>query len=152
MLSRQNLPVIDRARYGAASGLSRGAYILADGAGPVDPDLILIATGSEVHLALEVHERLVSEGVRSRVVSMPCRTVFYAQDAAYREAVLPRRVEARLSVEAATTFGWGDVVGEHGASIGLDRFGTSAPAGDLFATFGFTTEHVYQRARALLNQ
>ena len=152
VLSRQNLPVIDRARYGAASGLSRGAYILADGAGPVDPDLILIATGSEVHLALEVHERLVSEGVRSRVVSMPCRTVFYAQDAAYREAVLPRRVEARLSVEAATTFGWGDVVGEHGASIGLDRFGTSAPAGDLFATFGFTTEHVYQRARALLNQ
>ena len=87
-----------------------------------------------MHLALEVHERLVSEGVRSRVVSMPCRAVFYAQDAAYRETVLPRRVVARLSVEAATTFGWGDVVGEHGASIGLDRFGASAPGELVFAT------------------
>jgi transketolase len=151
VLSRQNLPIIDRARYGAASGLARGAYVLADGAGPVDPDLILIATGSEVHLALETHERLVSEGVRSRVVSMPCRALFYAQDAAYRETVLPRRVEVRISIEAATTFGWGDVVGEHGDSIGLDRFGASAPAGDLFETFGFTAENVYRRARALLD-
>jgi transketolase len=151
VLTRQNLPVIDRARYGAAAGLARGAYVLADGAGPVDPDLILIATGSEVQLALETHERLISEGVRSRVVSMPCRALFYAQDAAYRETVLPRRVEVRLSIEAATTFGWGDVVGEHGDSIGLDRFGASAPAGDLFKTFGFTVENVYQRARALLD-
>jgi transketolase len=151
VLSRQNLPIIDRARYGAASGLARGAYVLADGAGPVDPDLIFIATGSEVQLALEAHERLVSEGVRSRVVSMPCRALFYAQDAAYRETVLPRRVETRLSIEAATTFGWGDVVGERGDSIGLDRFGASAPAGDLFKTFGFTAENVYRRARALLD-
>ena len=149
VLTRQNLPVIDRARYAPATGLARGAYVLAD-AGPVDPDLILIATGSEVHLALEAHERLVAEGVRSRVVSMPCRGLFFAQDDAYRDAVLPPRVEARLSIEAAVTFGWRDVVGDHGQSIGLDRFGASAPAGDLFETFGFTVDNVYQRARTLL--
>ncbi len=111
------------------TGLARGAYVLADAAGPVDPDVILIATGSEVHLALEAHERLVGEGVRSRVVSMPCRTLFFAQDDGLsRRPSCRRRVEARLSVEAAATFGWRDVVGDHGASIGLDRFGASAPA------------------------
>ena len=150
VLTRQALPVIDRERYAPADGLARGAYVLADAAGPVEPDIILIATGSEVHLALEAHERLVGEGVRSRVVSMPCRTLFFAQDEAYREAVLPPRVEARLSVEAAATFGWRDVVGDHGQSIGLDRFGASAPAADLFETFGFTVDNVYGRARAML--
>jgi transketolase len=150
VLTRQNLPVIDRDRYGAAAGLTRGAYVLADAAGPVDPDLILIATGSEVHLALEAHERLVAEGVRSRVVSMPCRELFFAQGNDYRDAVLPPLVEARLSIEAAATFGWRDVVGDHGQSIGLDRFGASAPAGELFETFGFTADNVYRRARTLL--
>jgi transketolase len=150
VLTRQKLPVIDRSRYASASGLARGAYVLADAAGPVDPDLILIATGSEVHLALAAHERLVGEGVRSRVVSMPCRTLFFAQDETYRDTVLSPRVEARLSIEAAATFGWRDVVGDHGQSIGLDRFGASAPAEDLFEVFGFTVDNVYRRARALL--
>ncbi len=164
VLTRQKLPVIDRTRYAPAAGLARGAYVLADAGGAAaaggaatgggaatEPEIILIATGSEVHLALEAHERLVAEGVRSRVVSMPCRDVFFAQEPAYRDAVLPPQVGARLSIEAAVTFGWRDVVGDHGQSIGLDRFGASAPAEDLFETFGFTADNVYLRAKALLD-
>ena len=152
VLTRQKLPVIDRTRYAPAAGLARGAYVLADAPGAADdPEIVLIATGSEVHLALEAHERLVAEGVRSRVVSMPCRGLFFAQESAYRDAVLPPQVGARLSIEAAVTFGWRDVVGDHGQSIGLDRFGASAPAEDLFETFGFTVDNVYARAKALLD-
>jgi transketolase len=150
VLTRQKLPVIDRARYAPADGLERGAYVLADAGGAGDLEIVLVATGSEVQLALGAHERLVAEGVRSRVVSMPCRSLFFDQDRAYRDAVLPPDVAPRLSVEAATTFGWRDIVGDHGDSIGLDRFGASAPAADLFAAFGFTVDHVYERARALL--
>jgi len=158
VLTRQKLPVIDRTRNAPAAGLAHGAYVLADAAGAgagdgaaAEPEIILIATGSEVHLALEAHERLVAEGVRSRVVSMPCRGLFFAQEPAYRDAVLPPEVGARLSIEAAVTFGWRDVVGDHGQSIGLDRFGASAPAEDLFETFGFTADNVYLRAKALLD-
>jgi transketolase len=150
VLTRQKLPVIDRARYAPADGLERGAYVLADAGDGTEPEIVIVATGSEVQLALGAHERLVADGVRSRVVSMPCRTIFFAQDDAYRDAVLPPAVWARLSVEAAVTFGWRDVVGDRGASIGLDHFGASAPAADLFAAFGFTVDHVYERARALL--
>ena len=109
VLTRQKLPVIDRTRYAPAAGLARGAYVLADAPGAAggrtaaEPEIILIATGSEVHLALEAHERLVAEGVRSRVVSMPCRGLFFAQEPAYRDAVLPPQVGARLSIEAAVT-------------------------------------------------
>ena len=151
VLTRQKLPIIDRARYAPAEGVARGAYVLAE-AGEGEPQVILIASGSEVHLALEAHERLAGEGVRSRVVSMPCRTLFFAQDQAYRDEVLPPAVEARLSVEAAATFGWRDVVGDHGRMIGLDRFGASAPAADLFEAFGFTADHVYRVARELLGE
>ena len=151
VLTRQKLPIIDRARYAPAEGVARGAYVLAE-TGDGDPQVILIASGSEVHLALEAHERLAGEGVRSRVVSMPCRTLFFAQDEAYRDEVLPPAVEARLSIEAAATFGWRDVVGDHGRMIGLDRFGASAPADDLFDAFGFTADHVYHAARELLGE
>jgi transketolase len=151
-LTRQKLPVIDRTRYAPAAGLARGAYVLADARPGTTPDLILIATGSEVHLAIEAFERLAGEGIAARVVSMPSRTLFLEQDEVYRDEVLPPQVEARLSIEAASTFGWGDVVGKRGASLGLDRFGASAPAERLFEHFGFTADNVYRRAKALLGR
>jgi len=149
MLSRQNLPTIDRTRYAPASGVARGAYVLADAAGPGTPDLILMASGSEVQLVLAAHERLVAEGVRSRVVSMASFRLFERQDAAYRESVLPAACRRRLAVEAAVSFGWERWVGDAGEIIGLDHFGASAPAETIFEQFGFTTENVYQRAKAL---
>ncbi len=151
MLSRQNLPTIDRTRYAPASGVARGAYVLADAAGPGTPDLILMASGSEVQLVLAAHERLVAEGVRSRVVSMASFRLFERQDDAYRESVLPAACGRRLAVEAAVSFGWRRWVGDGGEIIGLDHFGASAPAGTIFEQFGFTPENVYQRARALVN-
>ena len=151
MLSRQNLPTIDRTRYAPASGVARGAYVLADAAGPGTPDVILMASGSEVQLVLAAHERLVAEGVRSRVVSMASFRLFERQDDAYRESVLPAACGRRLAVEAAVSFGWRRWVGDGGEIIGLDHFGASAPAGTIFEQFGFTPENVYQRARALVN-
>jgi transketolase len=151
MLTRQNLPTIDRDKYAPASGVARGAYVLADAAGGAAPDVILIGTGSEVPLVLEAHERLVAEGVRSRVVNMASMQLFQRQDAAYRESVLPPACRRRLAVEAGVTFGWDRWVGDAGEIIGLDHYGASAPAGILFEQFGFTGDHVYQRAKALLD-
>ncbi|MEE4274510.1 MAG: transketolase [Thermoleophilia bacterium] len=151
MLTRQNLPTIDRGAYGPASGVARGAYVLADAAGDA-PELILIASGSEVAPALEAHERLAAEGVRSRVVNLASWQLFGRQDAAYRESVLPAACRRRLAVEAGVTFGWERWVGDEGEVIGLDRFGASAPAGTLFEQFGFTADNVYARARAVLNR
>ncbi len=151
MLTRQNLPTIDRGTYGPASGVARGAYVLADAAGGA-PELILIASGSEVALALEAHERLAAEGVRSRVVNLASWQLFGRQDAAYRESVLPAACRRRLAVEAGVTFGWERWVGDEGEIIGLDRFGASAPAGTLFEQFGFTADNVYARAKAVLNR
>ncbi len=162
ILTRQKLPTIDRERYAAAGGVARGAYVLADAgasaevgtaAGPSSaPDVILIASGSEVSLALAAHERLAAGGVRSRVVSLASWRLFQDQDAAYRESVLPAACRRRLAVEAAATFGWERWVGAEGEIIGLDRFGASAPADTLFEEFGFTADHVYNRAHAMLRK
>ncbi|NLE21206.1 MAG: transketolase [Actinobacteria bacterium] len=150
MLTRQGLPTIDREKYAAADGVARGAYVLHDNAGGGVPDVILIASGSEVALALEAHERLVAEGVRSRLVNMASMRLFEQQDADYRESVLPASCSSRVAVEAGVTFGWERYVGDGGVVIGIDHFGASAPAGTLFEQFGFTADNVYARAKALL--
>jgi transketolase len=145
VLSRQNLPTLYRTRYGAASGLARGAYVLADGTGA--PEVILIGTGSEVSLCLDAHERLGQEGIRSRVVSMPSWELFDRQPEAYRNEVLPPSVTARVAVEQASTFGWGRYVGLAGEVIGMRTFGASAPLKELQKKFGFTPDHVVAAAR-----
>ncbi|MHB9052495.1 MAG: transketolase [Thermoleophilia bacterium] len=151
ILTRQGLPVLDRDKYAAASGLRRSAYILAD-ASPAHgvPDLIMIATGSEVHIALEVYERLAAEGDWVRLVSMPSWEIFEEQDAGYREQVLPAGVTRRLSVEAGASLGWHKYVGDGGDIIAIDRFGASAPGGIVLEKFGFSAENVYEHAKALL--
>lgn len=149
VLSRQKLPVLDRGRLGAASGLSRGGYVLSDPpAGEVDA--IVIATGSEVHVALAAQSVLAADGARVRVVSLPCWEVFEAQDRAYRDMVLPPGVKPRVSVEAGATFGWCRYTGEHGVALGLDRFGASAPGDVNMERFGFTAEDVADAVRSLL--
>jgi len=146
-LSRQALPTLDRAVFASAEGTARGAYILAEGsAGPV-PQVILIATGSEVSVAVAARETLESQGVSTRVVSMPCREWFDAQDQAYRDEVLPPAVRARVSVEASVSMGWRDLVGDCGRIISIDHYGESADAGTLFREFGFTPEAVAAAAQ-----
>lgn len=137
VLSRQNLPTLDRARYAPAAGLARGGYVLADAEG-ADPDVILIATGSEVHLALAAHEDLVAQGVRSRVVSLPCWELFDEQPPEYRDQVLPPSVRARVVVEQASSLGWERYAGTDGAIVGMKTFGASAPLKALMHKFGFT--------------
>jgi transketolase len=149
VLTRQALPTIDRTRYASAEGLANGAYVLAD-AKDGAPEVILMATGSEVSLVLAAHERLVGEGIASRVVSMPSWSVFEKQDAAYREAVLPRAVRARLAVEQAGAVGWDRYVGFDGGTITMSTFGASAPLAKLQAKYGFTVDNVCDRARALI--
>ncbi len=146
VLSRQALPTLDRSKYAPAAGLARGAYVLADTEGGT-PEVILIATGSEVAPCVEVHERLAADGVRSRVVSMPSWELFEAQDAAYRQIVLPREVTARVTVEAASPLGWDRYAGADGEILAMRSFGASAPYEALKSKFGFTPEHVYQAAR-----
>jgi transketolase len=150
VLTRQKLPVLDRATLGAASETLHGAYVLADAQPGTIPELILIATGSEVSLALEAHRLLSAEGIRSRVVSMPCWELFEAQQQEYRDSVLPPGVTARVSVEAASPFGWERYVGSAGAIIGVDRFGASAPGPEVMNRYGFTVEHVLAAARRVL--
>ena len=140
------MPTIDRSRYASASGLARGAYVLAD-APDAQPDVLLLATGSEVVLCLEAHERLRAEGIKSRVVSMPSWELFDDQPQEYRDSVLPPEVTARVSVEQASTFGWAKYVGARGHSIGMRSFGASAPLKDLVKKFGFTPEHVIAAAK-----
>jgi transketolase len=152
MLTRQNLPTIDREKYGPADGISKGAYVLADASGDEAPELILIGSGSEVAPVLEAHERLTAEGVRSRVVNMASWQLFGRQDAAYRDGVLPPACRRRLAVEAGVTFGWERWVGDEGDVIGLDHYGASAPAVTLFEEFGLTADNVYHRAKALLSR
>ena len=148
ILSRQNLPTLDRSRYAAASGLKRGGYVLADMGG--EPEVILISTGSEVSLCVEVYEKLASEGVKARVVSMPSWELFEQQDAAYRAAVLPPAVTRRVAVEQASTLGWERYTGLRGTIIGMKTFGASAPLKELLVKFGFTPEHVYAAAKEQL--
>jgi transketolase len=149
MLSRQPLPTLDRSRYAPASGVARGAYVLADPP-EGEPEVILIATGSEVAMTVEAYERLTADGVRARVVSMPSMELFDKQDQAYRDQVLPRSVTARVSVEKGSPFGWDRWVGPDGAIIGMSTFGESAPMKVLQAKFGFTTDHIVAVARAQL--
>lgn len=149
-LSRQPLPTLDRNKYAAASGLARGAYILADA--PGDPEVILMASGSEVSLAAEAHENLIAEGIRSRVVSMPSWDIFEHQSEEYRESVLPAKVTARISIEQASTFGWERYVGPSGRMIGMKTFGTSAPLKELQKKFGFEPGRIVEVAKELLGR
>jgi transketolase len=149
ILTRQALPTIDRGKYAPASGLARGAYVLADPA-EGKPDVLLLASGSEVALCLEAHRQLEAEGIKARVVSMPCWELFDDQPQEYRDRVLPPEVTARVSVEQASTFGWAKYVGSAGRSIGMRSFGASAPLKDLTKKFGFTPEHVVAAAREQL--
>jgi transketolase len=151
VLSRQRLPTLDRTIYKPASGLARGAYVLADGGDGV-PEIILIGTGSEVALCVAAFERLRSEGVKARVVSMPSWDVFEAQDISYREEVLPREVDARVAVEAGAALGWDRYAGASGEILAMRTFGASAPIAALEGAFGFTPEHVYQAARRQLTK
>jgi transketolase len=151
VLTRQKLPVIDRKTFAPASGLSQGAYVLADADGSA-PDVILIATGSEVSIALEAHGQLTNDGIRSRVVSMPSWELFDAQPQSYRDAVLPPSVRARVSIEAASPFGWERYVGLQGAIIGISHFGASAPGPTVMREFGFTPEHIVETAKLVLQQ
>ena len=145
VLSRQALPTIDRTKYGAASGVDRGAYVVADSGGT--PDVILIGTGSELTLCLGAYEALQAEGVRARVVSMPSWELFESQDDAYKNEVLPHSVLGRVAVEQGAVMGWDRYVGWGGAVIGMHTFGASAPAGELQKKFGFTPEKVLEAAR-----
>ncbi|TML23198.1 MAG: transketolase, partial [Actinobacteria bacterium] len=134
---------------GSAEGVANGGYILAE-AGNHQPQVILIATGSEVAIALTARERLEADGIATRVVSMPCREWFDAQDVAYRQRVLPTGVKARVSVEAGIAMSWRDLVGDAGESVSIEHYGASAPYQVLFEQFGFTPDHVVAAARASL--
>jgi transketolase len=151
VLSRQPLPTLDRTRYAPAAGVARGAYVLAD-APDGRPDVILIATGSEVALAIDAHEQLLRDGVRSRVVSMPSWDIFEQQSQDYRDSVLPPEVTARVAVEQASTFGWERYVGTQGCVIGMRTFGASAPLKALQQHFGFEPGHVVAVAKSLLGR
>ena len=151
VLTRQALPTFDRTKYASAAEVAKGAYVLAD---PPDgkPDVILLATGSEVSLCIRAYEQLTSAGIKTRVVSMPSWDIFEKQSDAYRNQVLPPAVKARVSVEEAATLGWDRYVGPSGKMIGMHSFGASAPAKDVQKKFGFTVEHVVEAAREALAQ
>jgi transketolase len=151
VVSRQPLPTLDRNKYAPADGVSQGAYILADAPGK-NPQVILIASGSEVSLAAQAHEQLVAEGIRSRVVSMPSWDIFEQQSMEYQESVLPPSVIARVAVEQASTFGWERYVGKTGRVIGMKTFGASAPLKELQKQFGFEPAHVVEVAKTLLKE
>jgi transketolase len=150
ILSRQALPTIDRGKYASAEGLRKGAYVLADTKDGADPEIILVATGSELSLALAAHEQLAADGVRSRVVSMPSWYLFEQQDHAYRDHVLPPYVRVRLAIEQAGALGWDRYVGADGATITMSTFGASAPLAKLQQKFGFTRDNVLKVARQLM--
>ena len=146
-LSRQGVPTWDPAAV-PDDAIDRGAYVLADADG--EPELILMGSGTEVHIANDARKLLEEEGVKVRLVSMPCLDRFAAQDQAYRDSVLPPGVQARVAVEAAAALGWHRWVGDHGDVVAMESFGASAPAGALYKHFGFTGENVAARARAVL--
>jgi len=150
-LSRQPLPTLDRSKYAPASGVARGAYVLGDAPGG-KPEVILIATGSEVSLAVQAHEKLLAEGICSRVVSMPSWDIFEHQTQEYRESVLPPNVRARVAVEQASTFGWERYVGQEGSIIGMKTFGASAPLKELQRKFGFQPDEVVAAAKEQLSR
>jgi transketolase len=147
-LTRQGVPTFDRRKTAPASGLRRGAYVMSDGDG--EPEIILIATGSEVQHIVAAAEKLRAEGIRARAVSMPSWELFDAQSEDYREEVLPRNVRKRIAVEAGTVVGWERYVGLEGDIIGMRRYGASAPGDVVMERFGFTADNVAVRAREML--
>jgi transketolase len=151
VLSRQPLPTLDRSKYAPASGVAQGAYVLADAASG-NPEVIIIASGSEVSLAVAAHEKLLAEGIRSRVVSMPSWEIFEHQSQAYRDSVLPPNVKARVAVEQGSTLGWGRYVGDSGRVIGMNTFGASAPLKELQKKFGFEPDQVVTAAKQQLGR
>jgi transketolase len=151
VLSRQGMPTLDRSKYGPASGVAKGAYVLADAPGG-KPDVILMGTGSELSLCVSAYEKLTAEGIHARVVSMPSWELFDKQESTYKDSVLPPSVTARVSVEMGATFGWERYTGTKGRNIGMHRFGASAPIKDLLKYFGFTVDHVVAEAHAVLGR
>jgi transketolase len=151
VLSRQPLPTLDRKKYAPATGVARGAYVLADAPGG-DPEVVLIASGSEVSLAVEAHEKLIAEGIRSRVVSMPSWDIFEHQTQEYQNSVLPPSLIARIAVEQASTFGWERYIGKRGRMIGMKTFGASAPLKELQRKFGFTPDSIVTAAKEQIAQ
>ncbi len=151
VLSRQAVPTLDRTKYAPASGVAKGAYVLADAEGG-KPDVILLATGTELQHIVAAHEQLKSQGIKSRVVSMPSWDLFEQQDAVYKESVLPAAVTARVSIEMAATLGWDRYIGPKGKAIGMHSFGASAPLKDLLKKFGFGPEQVVAAAKQLLGR
>ena len=149
VLSRQPLPTFDRRKYASAAGVARGAYVMADATGG-PPEIILIASGSEVSLVVEAHEALASQGIRSRVVSMPSWDIFEHQPQSYRESVLPAEIKARIAVEQGSALGWDRYVGAAGRVIGMETFGASAPLKELQRKFGFEPERIVDLAREML--
>jgi transketolase len=150
-LSRQKLPILAGTAENARDGVARGGYVLRQATGDAaKPDLVIIATGSELALAVGAAEALETEGIRTRVVSLPCWERFDAQDAAYRESVLPRAARQRVTVEALVSFGWEAYAGDEGAIIGIDHFGASAPGDEVMARFGFTVERVAEIGRKVV--
>jgi transketolase len=152
LLSRQNIPVLDRDEVAAADGLRRGAYVLWDSSADATPELILISTGAEVPTTLHAGQKLATDGLSVRVVSMPCFELFEAQSREYRDEVLPPASTARLAVEPGSTISWWKWVGLDGDVLGLDRFGASAPGSVVLEHLGFTDENIATRARALLDR
>ncbi|MCB1181292.1 MAG: transketolase [Chlamydiia bacterium] len=150
ILSRQDLPTLDRSKYASAQGLHQGAYILADPPSGDKPELILIGTGSEIHLCLKAYEQLTQEGVKCRVVSMPSWEIFEKQDIDYKNKIFPIDISARISVEQAAIFGWERYVGLKGRSIGMTTFGASAPLEQLLKKFGFTVDHLVKQAKEII--
>jgi transketolase len=149
ILTRQDIPVLDRSAMASPEGLRRGAYVLADAPGG-EPEMILIASGSEVSLALDARQALAEQGIEARVVSMPCWKLFDAQSKEYKDSVLPPAVKARLAIEAAAPLGWQRYVGDGGDVLGVETFGASAPGEEVMQRYGFSVENVLQKALALL--
>jgi transketolase len=146
-LTRQNLPTLDQAKYGSATGLTKGAYVLVKAD---NPDVVLLATGSEVELALKASETLTADGLSVQVVSMPCWELFDAQDQAYKDEVIPPACKARVAVEAQIEQGWHKYMGDKGIFIGMSGYGISGPQSQVFETFGITTDAVVKAAKSLV--
>ena len=149
-LTRQPVPTFDRTKYASAAGVAKGGYILADSGGT--PDVILMGTGSEVQLCVGAYETLAGEGLKARVVSLPCWELFDEQSAEYKASVLPPEVRARVAVEAGTSLGWQKYVGPDGTFVTRDDFGASAPIKDLLMHFGFTVDNVVAKAREAMGK
>ena len=148
-LTRQNLPTLDQSKHGSAKGVVKGAYVLVKAD---KPDVVLLATGSEVELALKAADTLAADGVKAQVVSMPCWELFEAQDQAYKDSVIPPACKARVAVEAGVDQGWHKYMGENGIFIGMSGFGISGPQAQVFETFGITAEAVVKAAKSLVSR